>query len=41
VLIGIETTDAGNFEALFQKLDAAGFNYRDITNDQTLAQFLI
>ncbi|WP_420568951.1 threonine ammonia-lyase IlvA [Thalassovita sp.] len=41
VLIGIETGDARNFETLFAKLDKAGFVYRDITNDQTLAEFLI
>ena len=41
VLIGIETKDSANFEALFKKLDVAGFNYRDITNDETLAEFLI
>jgi len=41
VLIGIETSDAGNFELLFQKLDQAGLVYRDITNDETLAEFLI
>lgn len=41
VLIGIETKDAGNFRILFEKLDQAGLVYRDITNDQTLAEFLI
>jgi threonine dehydratase len=41
VLIGIETSHAKNFDTLFGKLDAAGFIYRDITNDQTLAEFLI
>jgi threonine dehydratase len=41
VLIGIETSRAENFDALFGRLDAAGFDYRDITADETLAQFLI
>lgn len=41
VLIGIETKAAENFGQLFSKLDAAGFAYRDITNDETLAEFLI
>ncbi len=41
VLIGIETAKAENFERLFAHLDDAGFTYRDITNDDTLAQFLI
>lgn len=41
VLIGIETKRPENFEALFAQLDAAGFTYTDITNDETLAQFVI
>lgn len=41
VLIGIETSHAENFETLCQRLEAEGFVYRDITNDQTLAEFLI
>ncbi len=41
VLIGIETAKEGNFVTLFGKLDAAGFDYRDITEDELLAQFLI
>ncbi|MEO0391502.1 MAG: threonine ammonia-lyase IlvA [Pseudomonadota bacterium] len=41
VLIGIETSDPGNFASLLGKLDAAGFAYRDITQDDTLAQFVI
>jgi threonine dehydratase len=41
VLIGIETTAAENFPALFERLDKAEFVYTDITNDETLAQFVI
>jgi threonine dehydratase len=41
VLIGIETTKAQNFVSFLAKLDKAGFTYRDITNDETLAEFLI
>ncbi|MBI1217047.1 MAG: threonine ammonia-lyase IlvA [Rhodobacteraceae bacterium] len=41
VLIGIETGHADNFARLFGLLDAAGFVYRDITGDETLAEFLI
>ncbi len=41
VLIGIETTDAANFTGLFARLDAAGLAWRDITADETLAEFLI
>jgi threonine dehydratase len=41
VLIGIETSSPDNFRKLFSSLDAAGFTYTDITNDETLAQFVI
>lgn len=41
VLIGIETKAAQNFVTLFQRLDEAGFSYRDITTDEALAEFLI
>jgi threonine dehydratase len=41
VLIGIETLEAANFPALFARLDAHGYDYRDITEDDTLAGFLI
>ncbi|MBE1286007.1 MAG: threonine ammonia-lyase IlvA [Rhodobacteraceae bacterium] len=41
VLIGIETRKPENFVRLFAKLDEAGFTYSDITNDETLAQFVI
>lgn len=41
VLIGIETDQPQNFAAMFQRIDAAGFAYTDITNDETLAQFVI
>ncbi len=41
VLIGIETSRPENFMRLFAQLDDAGFTYTDITNDETLAQFVI
>ncbi len=41
VLIGIETDQAQNFAAMFARIDAADFTYTDITNDETLAQFVI
>ncbi|MGL4319509.1 MAG: threonine ammonia-lyase IlvA [Paracoccaceae bacterium] len=41
VLIGIETKKAQSFADLFGRLDAAGFVYRDVTTDETLAEFLI
>jgi len=41
VLIGIETDDAGNFARLFKEMDKAGFTFSDITNDETVAEFVI
>jgi len=41
VLIGIETRERDSFAALFARLDAAGYIYRDITDDVTLGEFLI
>ena len=41
VLIGIETGKPENFARLFAHLDDAGFTYTDITEDETLAQFVI
>ncbi|MBU2960650.1 threonine ammonia-lyase IlvA [Citreicella sp. C3M06] len=41
VLIGIETTAPENFAKLQAQLDAHGYALRDITEDETLAQFLI
>lgn len=41
VLIGIETQEPQDFDRLFAELDKAGFTYTDITNDETLAQFVI
>ena len=41
VLIGIETKQADSFGRLTALLDAAGFAYRDITDDEALAEFLI
>ena len=29
------------FHEFFKRLDAAGFTYSDITNDETMAQFVI
>ncbi|WP_432448518.1 threonine ammonia-lyase IlvA [Aliiroseovarius marinus] len=41
VLLGIETTDPANFAALFEKLEANGFAYSDITEDETIAEFVV
>ena len=40
-LIGIETRTVGQFDLLCQRMDAAGFTYRDITGDEALAEFLV
>jgi threonine dehydratase len=41
VLIGIETLNADTFPRFLSQLDDAGFTYTDITNDETLAQFVL
>jgi threonine dehydratase len=41
VLIGIETRKPENFDALFERIEAAGMTYTDITNDETLGQFVL
>lgn len=41
VLIGIETTDPANFDTMFEQIEAVGFAYTDITNNETLTQFVI
>jgi threonine dehydratase len=41
VLIGIETKKAENFAVFRSRMDAADFAYRDITDDEALAEFLI
>ncbi|MBV2359448.1 threonine ammonia-lyase IlvA [Thalassococcus sp. CAU 1522] len=41
VLIGIETSDPANFDRLFRALDENGFTYQDITEDETVANFVI
>ncbi|MBB94737.1 MAG: threonine dehydratase [Rhodobacteraceae bacterium] len=41
VLIGIETTQPDNFDKLFARLNAAGLTYEDITDDETVAQFVL
>lgn len=41
VLIGIETSRPANLTALAQRLDRSGFAYRDITNDDILAELLV
>ncbi len=41
VLLGIETRSPDNFPALFARMDAGGFTWRDITDDETLAGFVV
>ncbi len=41
VLIGIETSEAANFTTMFARLDAVGLAYTDITNDETISEFII
>ena len=41
VLIGIETRSPDSFSPFLSQLNDAGFTYTDITNDETLAQFVL
>ncbi len=41
VLLGIETTDKNSFEDLFKKMDKYGFEYQDITENETLTEFIV
>ncbi|MEM1008929.1 MAG: threonine dehydratase, partial [Myxococcota bacterium] len=41
ILIGIETNDPSNFEALFAAMEAGGFAFEDITDNETVANFVI
>ena len=41
VLIGIETLNADNFAVMFGRLETAGLAFTDITEDETIAEFVI
>lgn len=41
VLLGIETASAANFPALLARMEAAGYTFRDITDDETMGGFVI
>jgi threonine dehydratase len=41
VLLGIETTQSDNFAGLFERIEAAGLTYEDITENEILGNFLI
>ncbi len=41
ILIGVETKKSANFPILFGKMEKAGFEYKDVTDDEILADFVI
>ena len=41
ILLGIETSDASNFYFLFERMLERGFQMKDVTNDEVLADFII
>ena len=41
VLIGIETRAPENFERLFARLDEKGFSYTDVTENESVAEFIL
>lgn len=41
ILIGIETTESGNFAGLQERFEAAGLGYEDITENEILANLII
>jgi len=41
VLLGIETTKSENFAGLFERIEASGLTYEDITDNEILGNFLI
>ncbi|MEM6848117.1 MAG: threonine ammonia-lyase IlvA [Pseudomonadota bacterium] len=41
ILLGVETTARANFDGLEARLDAAGFIYRDITDDEVVSGLLV
>ena len=41
ILIGIETTSRDNFTGLFERFEAAGLGYEDITENDILANLII
>lgn len=41
ILLGIETSQPGNFESLLRQFELGGINYQDITDDQVIADLLI
>ena len=41
VLLGIETTDEKSFKLLFNKMEKSGFEYQDITDNESLTEFIV
>ena len=41
ILLGIETKNAANFEHIFERFEANGIRYEDITDNQVIADLLI
>ena len=41
VLLGIETKRNENFEVLFRKIEKNGFDYQDITGNETVKEFIV
>ncbi len=41
ILLGVETPDPANFDALNAKMLEAGFQYQDITDDELVASFIV
>ena len=41
ILIGVESPDSANFAVLNEKMDAAGFQFQDITDDDLVASFIV
>ena len=41
ILLGVETPDPANFVLLNEKMDQAGFQFQDITDDDLVASFIV
>ncbi|HKK29662.1 MAG TPA: threonine ammonia-lyase IlvA [Alphaproteobacteria bacterium] len=41
ILLGIETSDPANFDFLFERMLERGFQMKDVTDDEVLADFII
>lgn len=41
ILLGVETPDPANFDGLTARMEAAGFQFQDITDDEVVASFIV